>query len=87
MSVPTQFASDAICSPIAIILDADGAQQSMGAQMPIAIVVDMDGRRARRPSTTWLSGLGDLISNLSAVRDWRQAHDRRAESSSTTSPA
>lgn len=78
VTMPTQLASDAICSPVAIILDAEGRQQSMGAQMPIAIVVDMEVVESA-PVRTWLSGLGDLISNLSAVRDWRQAHDRRAE--------
>ncbi|MET1232447.1 MAG: iron-containing alcohol dehydrogenase [Candidatus Limnocylindrales bacterium] len=78
VTIPTQLASDAICSPVAIILDAEGRQQSVGAQMPVAIVVDMDVVDSA-PSQTWLSGLGDLVSNLSAVRDWRLAHDRRAE--------
>ena len=78
VTIPTQLASDAICSPVAIILADDGRQQSVGAQMPVAIVVDMDVVDSA-PAGTWLSGLGDLVSNLSAVRDWRQAHERRAE--------
>ena len=78
VTIPTQLASDAICSPVAIILDLDGRQQSIGAQMPVAIVVDMDVVDSA-PARTWLSGLGDLVSNLSAVRDWRLARDRRAE--------
>jgi glycerol-1-phosphate dehydrogenase [NAD(P)+] len=78
VTIPTQLASDAICSPVAIILDAEGRQQSVGAQMPIAILVDMDVVDSA-PVRTWLSGLGDLVSNISAVRDWRLARDRRAE--------
>ena len=33
----------------------------------------------RRPRGPGCRALGDLVSNLSAVRDWRLAHDRRAE--------
>jgi glycerol-1-phosphate dehydrogenase [NAD(P)+] len=73
VTIPTQFASDAICSPVAIILEASGRQRSVGAQMPAAIIVDMDVVE-RAPARTWLAGLGDLVSNLSALRDWRSAH-------------
>lgn len=78
VTVPTQLASDAICSPVAIFVDAAGRQQSVGAQMPAAIVVDLD-IVDRAPVRTWLAGLGDLISNLSAVRDWRAAHEAHGE--------
>lgn len=78
VTVPTQLASDAICSPVAIILEASGRQRSVGAQMPVAIVVDMDVVE-RAPARTWLAGLGDLVSNLSAIRDWRLAHEAHGE--------
>jgi glycerol-1-phosphate dehydrogenase [NAD(P)+] len=73
VSAPTQAASDGICSPVAVILDGAGVPRSVGAGIPIGIVVDMDVLRSA-PVATWLSGLGDLVSNLSAVRDWRLAH-------------
>jgi glycerol-1-phosphate dehydrogenase [NAD(P)+] len=78
VTIPTQLASDAICSPIAVILDDTGRKQSVGAQMPAAIVVDMEVVE-QAPLATWRSGVGDLISNLSAVRDWRQAHEVHGE--------
>jgi len=78
VTIPTQFASDAICSPVAIIADEDGRQRSVGARMPMAIVVDMDVVD-QAPAMTWRAGLGDLVSNLSAVRDWRRAHETRGE--------
>lgn len=78
ITIPTQLASDAICSPVAIIADAAGRQQSVGARMPIAIMVDLDVVDSA-PAVTWLAGLGDLVSNLSAVRDWRIAHETRGE--------
>lgn len=76
--VPTQLASDAVCSPVAVILDRAGNRESVGARMPSAVIVDLDVAD-RAPRTTWLAGLGDLVSNLSAVRDWRTAHAERAE--------
>ena len=78
VTIPTQLASDAICSPVAIILDDTGRQHSVGARMPIAILVDLDVVDSA-PPITWLSGLGDLVSNISAVRDWRLAHRTRGE--------
>lgn len=78
ITVPTQFASDAVCSPVAVVLDATGHRQSVGARMPTAIVVDL-GVVEGAPRRTWLAGLGDLVSNLSAIRDWRLAHERRGE--------
>jgi len=78
VTIPTQMASDAICSPVAIVLDSQGVQQSVGARMPSAIVADMDVVDSA-PRATWLAGLGDLVSNLSAVRDWRLAHESAGE--------
>lgn len=78
ISVPTQAASDGICSPVAVMVDESGSPRSVGARIPAAIVVDMQVL-GQAPETTWLSGLGDLISNLSAVRDWRFAHELYGE--------
>lgn len=78
VTIPTQLASDAVCSPVAVILDNDGRQRSVGARMPTAIMVDLDVVDSA-PEITWRAGLGDLVSNLSAVRDWRLAHESRGE--------
>ena len=78
ISVPTQASSDGMCSPVAVIVTAQGKPTSVGARIPAGIIVDMDAI-GRAPLPTWRSGLGDLVSNLSAVRDWRLAHDDRGE--------
>jgi glycerol-1-phosphate dehydrogenase [NAD(P)+] len=78
VTIPTQFASDAICSPVAIIRSTTGERESVGARMPAAIVVDLDVVDSA-PRSAWLAGLGDLVSNLSAVRDWRAAQLERNE--------
>ena len=74
ISIPTQAASDGICSPVAVMEDETGRLRSLGARIPAGIVVDMT-ILGGAPRQTWLSGLGDLISNLSAVKDWQLAHE------------
>lgn len=78
ISVPTQASSDGICSPVAVIVSEDGKPQSIGARIPVGIVADLDAL-ASAPLATWRSGLGDLVSNISAVRDWRDAHESADE--------
>jgi glycerol-1-phosphate dehydrogenase [NAD(P)+] len=73
ISVPTQASSDGMCSPVAVMQGPDGRPRSLGARIPVAVVVDMSVL-LQAPLITWRSGLGDLISNLSAVEDWRLAH-------------
>lgn len=78
ISLPTQASSDGMCSPVAVIVGADGRPRSLGARIPAGIIVDMDVLCSARPNI-WRSGLGDLVSNLSAVRDWRLAEVARGE--------
>ncbi len=78
ISVPTQASSDGMCSPVAVVFSSDGRPQSIGARIPAGIIVDMEVLGSA-PLVSWRSGLGDLISNLSAVRDWRLAHATRGE--------
>ncbi len=46
--------------------------------MPIAVVVDLDYVRRSEPAMR-RSGIGDAISNLSAIADWRLAERERGE--------
>ena len=78
ISLPTQASSDGICSPVAVIVGADGRPRSLGARIPAGIIVDMEVLCSARRDI-WRSGLGDLVSNLSAVRDWRLAEITRGE--------
>ena len=78
LSVPTQASSDGLCSPVAVIISTAGRPRSIGAKIPAGVIVDMEVLRSA-PLQTWRSGLGDLISNVSAVRDWRDAHQQRGE--------
>jgi glycerol-1-phosphate dehydrogenase [NAD(P)+] len=77
VAVPTNLAHDGIASPVAS-LEHRGRKGSYGVQMPIAVVVDIDHVR-RSPARMRRSGIGDAISNLSAIADWRLAERERGE--------
>ena len=77
VAVATSLAHDGLSSPVASLEDA-GRKHSFGVQMPIAVVVDLDYVRRSEPSMR-RSGIGDAISNLSAIADWRLAGRERGE--------
>ena len=77
VSVATTLTHDGLASPVAV-LEEDGFKGSYGVQPPIAVVVDLDLVRSAPPSHT-RSGVGEAVSNLSAVADWVLARERVAE--------
>jgi glycerol-1-phosphate dehydrogenase [NAD(P)+] len=77
VAVATSLAHDGIASPVAS-LEEGGRKGSFGVQMPIAVVVDLDYVRRSDPAMR-RSGIGDAISNLSAIADWRLAGVERGE--------
>jgi len=72
ISVPTIASHDGLSSPRASI-KKDGASVSIDGQSPIAIVADTR-IIAQAPFRYTAAGCGDLISNITAVRDWKLAH-------------
>jgi glycerol-1-phosphate dehydrogenase [NAD(P)+] len=78
VAVSPNLAHDGIASPVASLVDQGGRKGSYGVQMPIAVVVDLDYVRRSEPSMR-RSGVGDAISNLSAIADWRLAGRERGE--------
>jgi glycerol-1-phosphate dehydrogenase [NAD(P)+] len=77
VAVATSLAHDGIASPVAS-LEEGGRKGSYGVQMPIALVVDLDFVRRSEPAMR-RSGIGDVLSNLSAIADWRLAERERGE--------
>ena len=77
VAVATSLAHDGICSPVAS-LEHDGHKGSYGVAMPLAVMVDLDYVQ-RAPAVLVRAGIGDVISNLSAIEDWTLAHDHRGE--------
>ncbi|HEV3407399.1 MAG TPA: iron-containing alcohol dehydrogenase family protein [Gaiellaceae bacterium] len=77
VAVATNLAHDGIASPVAS-LEYDGRKGSYGVHIPIAVVVDLDYVR-RCPPEQLRSGVGDALSNLSALADWELASRERGE--------
>ncbi|MFX0168463.1 MAG: NAD(P)-dependent glycerol-1-phosphate dehydrogenase [Candidatus Hodarchaeota archaeon] len=72
ISVPTSAAHDGISSPRASI-KKENTSVSVQGQSPIAIVADTH-IVAQAPFRFTAAGCGDLISKITAVRDWKLAH-------------
>jgi len=68
VSVPTNLAHDGLCSPVAT-LDNDAGRGSYGVPNPIAVVIDLDVIR-EAPARFVRAGIGDAVSNVSAIADW-----------------
>jgi len=77
ISVPTTASHDGIASPLGAIKGLDRPFSAM-AQAPMAIVADTQVI-IHSPYRLTASGCGDTISKLTAVRDWRLAHDKKNE--------
>jgi glycerol-1-phosphate dehydrogenase [NAD(P)+] len=77
VAVATNLAHDGIASPVSSLVH-DGHKGSYGVQMPMAIVVDLDYVRRSEPRMR-RSGIGDSVSNISAIADWRLAGEVRDE--------
>jgi glycerol-1-phosphate dehydrogenase [NAD(P)+] len=77
VSVATNLAHDGLASPVSS-LEHGGHKGSFGVQLPIAVFVDLDFVRRSEPGMR-RSGIGDAISNLSAIADWQLAERERGE--------
>lgn len=77
VAVATNLAHDGICSPVASLLNRHG-KGSYGVSMPLAVLVDLDYVRSAPPRLV-RSGVGDVVSNLSAIQDWTLAHRELGE--------
>jgi glycerol-1-phosphate dehydrogenase [NAD(P)+] len=71
VAVATNLAHDGIASPVSS-LEHESGKGSYGVAMPVAVVVDLDRVRCA-PGPMGRAGIGDVISNLSAVADWELA--------------
>jgi glycerol-1-phosphate dehydrogenase [NAD(P)+] len=73
VSIPTSVGHDGISSPVAV-LERNGKKESLGVRMPLGIILDVDVIRTA-PVRITRAGIGDLISNSSALKDWELSRD------------
>ena len=68
VAVATSLSHDGIASPVSS-LEHESGKGSYGVVSPVAVVVDLD-RVRNAPGQLSCAGVGDVVSNLSAVADW-----------------
>ncbi|MDZ4742654.1 MAG: iron-containing alcohol dehydrogenase family protein [Verrucomicrobiota bacterium] len=71
ISVPTALSNDGFCSPQSS-LDYEHKKKSFPAAMPYGVVIDTEVC-LKAPKILWWSGIGDLVSKITAVCDWKLA--------------
>jgi glycerol-1-phosphate dehydrogenase [NAD(P)+] len=77
VSVATSLANDGIASPVASLIN-DGIKGSYGVHIPIAVIIDLDFVE-NGPEAVNRGGIGDVISNISALADWELGREARGE--------
>ncbi|MEV6598911.1 iron-containing alcohol dehydrogenase family protein [Actinoplanes sp. NPDC051346] len=77
VSVATSLAHDGVASPVASLVN-DGVKGSYGVHIPYAVIVDLDFVE-NGPERVNRAGIGDVISNISALADWDLGREVRGE--------
>ncbi|MEM3676333.1 MAG: NAD(P)-dependent glycerol-1-phosphate dehydrogenase [Thermoplasmataceae archaeon] len=87
VSIPTSPSHDGIASPRASIRrQTDNCTLSQSASMPIAIIADTS-ILAKAPYRYLKAGAADVISNLTAILDWKLANRLHGEEYSSSAAA
>lgn len=77
ISVPTSLSNDGFCSPGASLL-VEGKRKSVKSSIPYGVVADLD-IIANAPKESFYSGLGDMVSKVTALWDWKRAFEKKQE--------
>jgi glycerol-1-phosphate dehydrogenase [NAD(P)+] len=76
-SIPTAIAHDGIASPIAVLKTPKGVK-SLGCIVPSGIIIDLDIIK-NSPLILRKAGVGDTLSNVTAILDWELAAKKNKE--------
>jgi glycerol-1-phosphate dehydrogenase [NAD(P)+] len=77
ISIPTTASHDGIASPLSSIKGSEKPYSVM-AQAPLAIIADTD-IIMNAPWRLTISGCADVVAKITAVRDWKLAHEESNE--------
>lgn len=78
IAVPTQLSHDGICSPVAVVPNREGRAESVGAIHPRAVFLSLP-TLVGAPVESVAAGLGDLVANPLALKDWALAAEHGLE--------
>ena len=71
ISIPTSTSNDGFCSPNSSLL-VENKRKSVKAKIPYGVIVDIEALQTS-PESCIYSGIGDLISKVTAGFDWQEA--------------
>lgn len=77
ITMPSALSNDAIYSCVAR-LTYNHKKKSSTVQPPMGVIVDLNIIKMC-PRELLISGAGDLVTNLSAIKDWELAHEKTGE--------
>lgn len=77
ITMPSALSNDAIYSCVAR-LTYNHKKKSSTVQPPMGVIIDLNIVKMC-PRELLVSGAGDLVTNLSAVKDWQLAHEKTGE--------
>ena len=77
ISVPTSTSNDGFCSPNSSLI-VNGQRKTVKASIPFGVVVDLDVIKAS-PQICLYSGIGDMVSKITALYDWKQAAEKKLD--------
>ncbi len=75
--IPTTASNDGIASPIATLRER-GKPRSLATKPPTAVLVDLNVIK-QSPRRLLCSGVGDLVSNITANKDWLLGCEKKGE--------
>lgn len=78
VSIPTTLSNDGLASPVSVITNSKNIPVSHITKAPYGVIIDLDIIK-KAPRRHLMAGVGDLISNLSAVFDTRLALQKQRE--------
>jgi len=74
ISIPTAISNDGFSSPTSS-LTVLGKRKSIKSGTPFGVVIDLDIIK-NTPEVFLYSGIGDMMSKITALRDWQNARDK-----------
>lgn len=77
ISVPTSVSNDGFCSPTSS-LTVQGKKKSVKSGIPFGVVIDLDIIK-NSPEIFLYSGIGDMVSKITALWDWKEAFNKGKE--------
>ncbi len=77
ISVPTAVSNDGFCSPSSS-LTVEGKRKSVKSGIPFGVVIDLDVIKSN-PAVFLYSGIGDMVSKITALSDWKTAFKKGSE--------